>query len=154
EGARRGLLAALEVVINSDRRVSLHEFVVLTLVRNQVEPRAKPAANAGNRKLAELDAEAMVVLSLIAHAGVRQDATGQRGDALAAAMRAGTKEMGLPEAAASTALRLEVAAASLEALKLLAPMQKALLVKGLFAAASADGTIRVVEAELMRLVGA
>ena len=33
-------------------------------------------------------------------------------------------------------------------------MQKAILVKGLFAAVSADGTIRVVEAELMRLVGA
>ena len=42
----------------------------------------------------------------------------------------------------------------LEALKGLAPMQKALLVKGLFAAVTADGTIRVMEAELMRLVGA
>jgi uncharacterized tellurite resistance protein B-like protein len=33
-------------------------------------------------------------------------------------------------------------------------MQKAVLVKGLFAAVSADGTIRVVEAELMRLTAA
>jgi hypothetical protein len=33
-------------------------------------------------------------------------------------------------------------------------MQKALLVKGLFAAVSADGAIRLAEAELMRLVGA
>jgi hypothetical protein len=33
-------------------------------------------------------------------------------------------------------------------------MQKAVFVKGLFAAVSADGTIRVVEAELMRMVGA
>ena len=33
-------------------------------------------------------------------------------------------------------------------------MQKAVLVKGLLAAVSADGTIRVVEAELMRLVAA
>ena len=33
-------------------------------------------------------------------------------------------------------------------------MQKAILVKGLFAAVSADGAIRVMEAELMRLVGA
>jgi hypothetical protein len=51
-------------------------------------------------------------------------------------------------------LTLERAAASLEALRQLAPMQKALLVKGLFAAVSHDGAIRVVEAELMRLVGA
>lgn len=94
------------------------------------------------------------MLSLIAYAGVRQDATGKRADALAAAMRAGTKEMGLPEAPAASALRLEIAAAALETLKSLAPMQKAILVKGLFAAVSADGTIRVMEAELMRLVGA
>ena len=33
-------------------------------------------------------------------------------------------------------------------------MQKALLVKGLFATVSYDGTIRVAEAELMRLAGA
>ena len=36
----------------------------------------------------------------------------------------------------------------------LAPMQKAVFVKGLFAAVTHDGTIRVMEAELMRLVGA
>jgi hypothetical protein len=62
--------------------------------------------------------------------------------------------MGLPEAPAAVSLRLEVAAESLQALKMLSPMQKAILVKGLFAAVSADGTIRVVEAELMRLIGA
>jgi hypothetical protein len=33
-------------------------------------------------------------------------------------------------------------------------MEKAVLVKALFAAATADGTIRVAEAELLRLVGA
>ena len=62
--------------------------------------------------------------------------------------------MGIADAPAVTALRLEVAAAALETLKNLAPMQKAILVKGLFAAVSADGAIRVMEAELMRLVGA
>jgi hypothetical protein len=33
-------------------------------------------------------------------------------------------------------------------------MPKAVLVKGLFAAASADGEIRIIEAALMRTVGA
>jgi hypothetical protein len=51
-------------------------------------------------------------------------------------------------------LSLERIKAALEALRLLAPLQKALLVKGLFAAVTADGTIRVIEAELMRAVGA
>ncbi|OFZ85910.1 MAG: hypothetical protein A2W21_05165 [Betaproteobacteria bacterium RBG_16_66_20] len=140
-------------MINADRRVSLHEFVVLTLARSQLAPHGRPGA-AGAKRLAELQAEAMIVLSLVAHAGTRQDATGRRGDALAAAMRAGCREMAIAETPAVTALRLEVAAAALEGLKALAPMQKAILVKGLFAAVSADGTIRVMEAELMRLVGA
>jgi uncharacterized tellurite resistance protein B-like protein len=153
EAARLELVAALQAAIHSDRRVSLHEFAVLTLVRSQLAPRSKPGA-AGNRRLSDLEAAVLVVLSLVAHAGTRQDATGQRGEALAAAMRAGLKEMGLAEAPAVGALTLEAAAEALEMLKALAPMQKAILVKGLFAAVTADGSIRVVEAELMRLVGA
>jgi hypothetical protein len=46
------------------------------------------------------------------------------------------------------------ASKALEALRSLAPMQKGLLVKGLFAAVTVDGTIRVAEAGLMRVVGA
>ncbi len=153
ETSRNELIGGMEAVIYSDRRVSLHQFVVLTLVRSQLAPRGKPGA-AGSRKLVELKDAALIVLSLVAHAGTRPDATGKRGDELATAMRAGLKEMGLPEAAPASALTLETAAAALEMLKSLAPMQKAILVKGLFAAVTADGTIRVVEAELMRLVGA
>jgi len=151
--AQRELLAALEAVVHADRRVSLHEFVVLALVRAQLSPKAKPGA-AGSRKLQDLHADAWTLLSLIAHAGTRQDATGARGEALSAALRAGAREMGLAEPAAAPALTLESAAAALESLKALAPMQKALLVKGLFAAANHDGRIRVAEAELMRLAGA
>ena len=153
EAFRTELIGALETVVNADRRVSLHEFVVLTLVRNQLAPSARPGA-AGSRKLAELQDAVLIVLSLVAHAGTRQDASGERGAALAAAMRAGLKEMGLAEAPSASALTLDGAAKALEKLKQLAPMQKAILVKGLFATVSADGTIRVVEAELMRLVGA
>ena len=153
EEGRRALITALEVVIHSDRRVSLHEFVVLTMVRCQLAPRGKPGA-AGSKRIAELKDAALVVLSLVAHAGTRQDASGQRGTALAEAMRAGAKEMGLPETAAAAALTLEVAAEALEVLKSLAPMQKAIMVKGLFAALTHDGSILIMEAELMRMVGA
>ena len=153
EATRAELLAALEIVVHADRRVSLHEFAMLAMLQSQLAPRGKPSA-AGAKKVAELRDAVLVVLSLVAHAGTRQDAIGERSDALAAAMRAGLKEMGLPEAAPASALTLETAAAALEMLKNLAPLQKAILVKGLFAAVTADGTIRVVEAELMRLVGA
>jgi len=153
EAARTELVAALEAIMSADRRVSLHEFVIVTMLRNQLAPKGRPGA-AGSKRLADLQFDAVIVLSLVVHAGTRQDATGQRAEALQAAMRAGTREMGLAEVPPAATLTLDRAAAALESLKQLAPMQKAILVKGLFAAVSADGTIRVVEAELMRLVGA
>ena len=152
DAAKKELMAALEAVVNADRRVSLHDFVVLTLVRNQLAPKEKPPS--GGSKLAELQADVAIVLSLIAHAGTRPDASGARADALRLAMRAGAKEMGLPELEPAAALTLAAAGTALGSLKRLAPLQKALLVKGLFAAVLADGTIRVAEAEIMRLVGA
>jgi Zn-dependent protease with chaperone function len=156
EAAKKELIAALEAVIYADRRVSLHEFVVLTLVRGQLAPKTKPGAAAG-AKLAELQAEAQTVLALMAHAGTRADATGARQAELQAALRAGAKEMGIAgrdTVDAAATIPLEAAAGALEALKRLEPLQKELLIKGLFAAATADGRIRVAEAELMRLVGA
>ena len=152
EATRRQLVSGIEAAINADRRVSMHEFVVLTLVRHQLAAPAKPPR--ADRKLADMQAEATVVLSLVAHAGTRADASGARGDGLRLAMSAGAKEMGIPEQPAAAQLSLAAAAAALEALQRLAPLEKARLVKGLFAAVTADGTIRVGEAELMRMVGA
>jgi Zn-dependent protease with chaperone function len=149
QAARTELLAALEAVINADRRVSLHEFVVLALAREQLVARGRVAET---RRISELKEEAATVLALVAHAGTRADATGRRGEALQAALGAGARTLGIPPA--ETALTLEAANRALEALRALAPMQKGLLVKGLFAAVTHDGTIRVAEAELMRLVGA
>jgi Zn-dependent protease with chaperone function len=154
DAARMELLAAFQAVIQADRRVSLHEFVVLTLVRHQLAPKAQASAPA-NKKLGDLQGQAATILALIAHAGTRADAAGARQEELQAAMRAGAKEMGWAEPPAEVGpLTLDTAAAALEALKGLAPLQKALLIKGLFAAATADGAIRVAEAELMRLTGA
>jgi Zn-dependent protease with chaperone function len=152
EGKKR-LLAALEAVIQADRRVSLHEFVVLALVRRQLAPTMRPETQ-GTKKIATLERDALALLSLVAHAGVRADATGERQKALEAAIAAGAKEMGIAPGSAAAPLSLEAADASLEALQNLAPLQKAVLVKGLFASVTHDGTIRIGEAELMRLVGA
>jgi len=149
---KKDLLAALEAAISADRRISLHEFVVLALVREQLEPRKAVAAT---RRIAELKSEAGTLLSLVVHAGTRIDATGKREAALQAALRAGADVLGIAiDLAAPASLNLQSVSAALEALRTLAPMQKAVLVKALFAAVTLDGTIRVAEAELMRLVGA
>ena len=150
--AKVEILAALEAVINADRRISLHEFVVLALVRSQLGERPKPVET---KKIRELSAEAATVLALVAYAGTRADATGARDAALQAAIRAGAEALGIPQSVPSPAtLTLDAASHSLEALRSLAPMQKGMLVKGLFAAVTLDGTIRVAEAGLMRVVGA
>jgi Zn-dependent protease with chaperone function/uncharacterized tellurite resistance protein B-like protein len=152
EETRKELLAALEAVINADRRVSLHEFVVLALVREQLAPRARAPQT---RQISELKAEAATVLALVAYAGTRVDAKGARDAALQSTIKAGAATMGIAESLVSPAsLSLQSASAALEALRSLAPMQKGVLIKGLFAAVTVDGTIRVAEAELMRLVGA
>ena len=150
--AKVEILAAIEAVIHADRRVSLHEFVVLALLRSELAPRPKAAET---RKIRELAGEAATVLALVAYAGTRADATGARDAALQAAVRAGAATLGIPERVPSPAeLTLDAASAALEALRSLAPMQKGVLVKGLFAAVTVDGTIRVAEAGLMRVVGA
>ena len=154
ETAKLQLIAGLEAAAYADRRVSLHEFVVLTLVRDQLTPKTKPG-KAQAKRIRDLADAAATVLALVVHAGTRTDAIGARQDAVQASLREGAKILGLPEEApAKAALSLEAARSALEALKELVPMQKAVLVKGLFAAVTADGTIRVAEAGLMRLVGA
>jgi Zn-dependent protease with chaperone function len=152
EPAKNEHLAALEAVVNADRRVSLHEFVVLTLVRSQLAPRSRPAET---KRIADLKKQAATLLALVAHAGTRSDATGEREADLQAALTTGASVLGIPaELAQGAELSLNAVNEGLEALRSLAPIEKGLLVKGLFAAATVDGKIRVAEAALMRLVGA
>jgi len=150
---RRKLVVALETLIHADRRVSLHEFIVLTLVRTQLAPPAK-GTPIRFRSVGEVQSEAALVLSLIAHAGRRIDA--QAAWSLGGAFRAGAQEMGLQASApaARESLSADAIGAALETLRTLAPLAKAVLVKGFFAAVTFDGTIRTQEAELMRLIGA
>ena len=138
-------------MINADRRVSLHEFIVLTFVREQLWRKPKPPR--ADKGIVDLKAQVATMLALMAHAGTRADVSGERAAALQTALKAGA-EMVAIELPTTTDFSPNVLAAALEALKSLRPLEKALLVKGLFATVTADGTIRVVEAGLMRLVGA
>src|SRR5258706_267772 len=112
-----------------------------------------PPALRESLRTADLKPQAGTLLALMAHAGTRADATGERAGALQAALRAGAEMMAI-EVPTTTDFSPGVLNAALEALKSLRPLEKAILVKGLFATVTADGTIRVVEAGLMRLVGA
>ena len=144
ETERKEFLAAVEGVIRADQRVSLHEFVLLTLLRHQLTP-AAPVA--GGKRIEALRDESLTLLSLIAHAGHADTE---------AAFNAGIAQLGLRDATLLPRDRItpEAAGEALDRLRGLAPLAKALLVKATFAVATADGTIRLGEAELLRLTGA
>jgi len=144
EEGRRGFLAAVEQAIRADQRVSLHEFVLLTLLRHQLAP---GAPRAGRKRIEALRDDALALLSLIAYAG--------GGDA-ASAFGAGVAELGLRDAALlpRECITPEAAGAALDRLRGLAPLAKALLVKAMFAAAASDGKLDLGQTELLRLAGA
>jgi Zn-dependent protease with chaperone function len=152
--AQLRVLTAVQAVIHADRRVSLFEFVVFTLLRWQFA-KPQPPAPPKYKSLAELPAEVHFILSLMAYAGGRKGAEAQA--QTDADFRAGAKEAGLsPDLAPlpRNALGLDKAGEALAKLRDLAPMPKAVLVKALFGTVTADGSIRIIEAALMRTVGA
>jgi len=152
---KRRLIAALEAVIHADRRVSLHEFVVLTLVKTQLAPRAKPGA-VKTKPLVAVRAEVIFALSLVAYAGRKPGPDPELDRAVESAFAAGAAVAGMAGARLipKSEFSLDAAGAALANLMSVAPLAKAILVKALFAVVSADGTIRLMEAELMRLIGA
>jgi Zn-dependent protease with chaperone function len=153
EGSR--LVAGLSSVIHADRRVSLREFIVRTLVKARLEATGK-ASPVKFRALAEVRDDALQLLALVAHSGRKPGAEPERDAEVDQAFRAGAEVLSMAGALppAKTSLTLDGVAAALEKLKLLAPMPKGLLIQACFAAITADGTIRLVEAELMRTIGA
>jgi Zn-dependent protease with chaperone function len=142
--ARGAFLGEVEAAIRADARVSLREFVLLALLRHQLAPGAPVK---GGKRIEALRDESLALLSLIAHAGHADTA---------AAFNAGIAQLGLREAALLPRDRItpEAAGEALDRLRGLAPLAKALLVQAMFAVATADGTIRLAEAELLRLAGA
>jgi hypothetical protein len=153
EGNR--LVAALSAVIAADRRVSMREFIVLSLVKARLEATGK-ASPAKYRTLAEVGQDALRLLALIAHSGRKPGAEPERDAEVDRAFRAGAEILSMTGAPSpeKASLTPESVAASLDKLKCVAPMPKGILIKACFATVTADGTIRLVEAELMRTIGA
>lgn len=147
------LLAGLQAVIQADRRISMYEFVMFTLVRSQLSKRTGFSAPKF-KSIIDARPEVLFLLSLVAHAGAHRGP--QAEEEFSRAFNAGAKEMGLEHALplARGALGMDAAGDVLAALRELAPLPKAILVKGLFATVTADGKIRVIEAALMRMMGA
>lgn len=152
EEDRKRVMGAVHAVIRADRRVSMWEFAVSTLLHAQLFPRP-PATRARYRSLEEVRPDVVFAMSLLANAGAGGDPNAAA--SAETAFRAGASAIGWHDARplAREDIGMQEAEKVLERLALVAPMPKALLVKALFATVTSDGSIRVVEAAMMRMVG-
>jgi Zn-dependent protease with chaperone function len=145
-----GFMAAVRSLVEADRRVSLDEYCLATLLRIQVIEALDPAAahTFGRRRLPGVEQELRDLLALLARHGHADEAAARRAYAIAlsAVLPGATLEYQPP---ADWMLALDTA---LPRLDLLAPAGKELVVQAMTLAISADGLVNVAEAELLRTV--
>jgi Zn-dependent protease with chaperone function len=145
--ARDAFLADLTAMIEVDRRVTLREFVLLTLLRQRLREGAGQPIRTQFRNIEQVAADAHAVISLVAHAS--------RGDTQAAFDKgAAVLKLGWQAPVGMEMLSTAKVNASLERLRHLAPFAKPGLLKACFETAAADGVLRLTEAELVRMVAA
>ena len=125
--ARDAFIAEFGALVESDQRVTLREFLLLTFLRQRLRQGAGQPIATRYRKLAEVEEDQRLVLALLAHAAGKGSGTA-------------------PSAAA--------VGAALERLRHLAPFEKPKVLKACLDAAYADGSIGVAEGELVRTVAA
>jgi Zn-dependent protease with chaperone function len=143
-GERAAFLVLLQQLVAADRRVTLEEFVVITMLEAALHERAGRAVPAIYRRLEALTEDAQLILSLVAHA--------TNGDA-STSFEHGLKELGIRLTLLEAGnLNLSTVKAALGRLNQLAPMQKPRLVKALVQCALAEGELGFTDAELLRAI--
>ena len=143
---------ALNTLIEADGRIDLDEYCLAKLIRLQVIESLAPAASSaiGRVKLPQAADEIAQLFGIVAKYGHDDDASASR------AYLAAIADV-LPGVALAYAPPDDFASAldrALPTLDRLAPAGKELVVAGLTRAISEDGTVRVAEAELLRVIAA
>ncbi len=144
QSLREATLAVITTLIQADGKVTLGEFVLLTLCRRHLEKPAKGAPPVKHSTLQSAAKETEIVLALLARASPEGEAAFSRV----------IESLGL-NAAASRRLpsfSLAMVEAALYELKLLAPLKKPALIKACLEIVMADGRITLTEGELMRAI--
>jgi Zn-dependent protease with chaperone function len=143
---RDAFLADLAAVVEADRRVTLREFVLLTLLRQRLREGAGQPIKTQFRNVGEVAADAHVVVSLVALAGTDPAKGFERGNAI---LGLNWKELLSRETLGTTRV-----GEALERVRHLAPLRKPALLKACVEAAAADGKVGLSELELVRMVAA
>ncbi len=145
---RRDALAAdLAKVVEADSKVTLAEFVLATILRQQLREGAGSPIPTRYRALSEVDEDLRTVLSLVAHAALADTA-------LAYAKGAEYLTLNVREPVPPAQLSTGRIGDALERLRLLAPLAKPRVIKACLEVASADNIITLAQAELTRMVAA
>jgi Zn-dependent protease with chaperone function len=142
QAARNAFLADFAAMVEADRRVTLREFVLLTLLRQRLREGAGQPIPTRFRKIDEVEADAHLVLSLVSL------------DRAAFDKGAAVLKLGWQAPLARDTLTTAKVGESLERLRHLSPFAKPGILKACFEAAAADGVVRLSEAELVRMVAA
>lgn len=147
EAARGRFLGALRAAIQADRRVTLSEFVLETILEWTLGPKRRGAGGGRDRQCSELAGDIALVLSLLAYADTGATAVPVKFDK-------GRQSLGMPGLALLDrgALQLSRVAAALERLRGLAPLEKQRAIAAFALAIEADGEVRLMEHELLRAV--
>ena len=142
QSVRDAFLADFAAVVEADRRVTLREFVLLTLLRQRLREGAGQPIRTQFKRIEEVAADAHLVLSLVSL------------DKGAFEKGAAVLKLGWQGPIARDTLTTAKVGASLERLRHLSPFAKPGILKACFEAAAADGVVRLAEGELVRMVAA
>jgi hypothetical protein len=141
---RDRLLALVKDLVEADRRVTVSEFVLITICRRHFAAQMKGGPPAKHRSVQSVSNQIAIVVSMLIHAGR------SRPDVFEGAMRRlGLTEQKLRE---PSALGFTAIEAALYELKLLAPLAKPAVIKACLAVVMPEGALSIVQAELMRAI--
>jgi len=144
QAGRDQLLAMVKDLIEADRRVTVFEFVLITICRRHFAAEAKGGPPVKYKSVQSVSNQIAVVVSMLIHAGR------SRSDVFEGAMT----RLGLTGQKLRRPSELDFTAieAALYDLRLLAPLAKPAVIKTCLAVVMPEGEISIVQAELMRAI--
>jgi Zn-dependent protease with chaperone function len=140
------LLAALRLAVEADRKVTLEEFVLLTIAEKRLATDAGRAEPVGRATIAALSDDACMLISLLARAGHHEDAW------VGLAFERAMNTLRLPGRKLMDISGLDVVRGALYRLRNLAPTEKARFLEAVVVTVMTDEKIHLREAELVRLI--
>jgi Zn-dependent protease with chaperone function len=144
--ARERLLLLAHGLIVADGRITLHEFLLFTVLKRRIDRDAHRAARVRYASLDGLESEIGLVLSLVA--SVRLPEHPERAYNAGVLLLAGIDPPRVP----TESIELDAVARALDRLNLLAPLEKPRLIKACTATAFVDGRTNWKSASCLRTI--